>query len=244
MKKLIIFSLITGSLNLIAMDGVQPQEHQDEVDPVVAQIQILKALKSREASYHEKNSFLDAYMNPTSFTRISDTHVSFIHHKYSGIFYDLMWDTALAYLAEAAQESNKVMAASNNQNEAAQLLESLPKEPLRKLTEKQKYTLQILFFGGYANNEDLDKKSPVDLGSIILNRANYKSAFSAKDPKRVSECSMTELHGKRFENLTDRIKGLRLMTIMRPMAECTALIGALGGVLGARPTSQDDCIIS
>lgn len=223
MKKLIILSLITGSLNLIAMDGAQPQEHQDEVDPVVAQIQILKALKSKEALYHEKNSFLDAYMNPTSFTRISNTHVSFVHHKYPGIFYDLVWDTVLIYLAEATQEGNKVMAASNGQNEAAQLLGSLSKEPLRKLTEKQKYTLQVLFFGGYVNNEDLDKKSVpmVDLGNIILNRTQYKCAFHTKDPKKITECSMAELRTKRFENLTERIKGMRLMAIMKPMAQNT-----------------------
>lgn len=231
MKKLLLSLSAMIGMNAIAMEG--PQAQATELDPVMVQVHELKAFKSKEALFHERNSFLDAYMNPSSFTELSAERVCFVHHKYPDITYAVSWDEALAHLAQARKDTEAVAEAAKK-DEDLPILKFTREDPLRKLAEQQKYQFQIICFTRHLAHDDFDKEpsARVDKARIIANRHLYWFAFDKKDSQGVLKGSEAELHDRRFKNLSSRIEGLRYMTIMQPVIEGGLLVGSLNMMLG------------
>lgn len=207
MKKLLLFLLITGNIYIASINGMEPQA-KAQADPVKTRIHTLKVLEADDAKYHERNSFVDAYMNPSSF-EFSETQLSFAHYKYSDVKYSVSWEAALEYLTDASSESAKLNEMLR-QNKQLPLLMALKGDPDTKLSEAQKYELQILSFVSFLNLEDFDQNAPAWV-AVVTNRARYADLFKAKDAKGVQVFATTHLHTSPFQSLSCRIKNMRLI---------------------------------
>lgn len=238
MKKYFFLSLIAFACVAYGMINVPTAP---EIDPAIMQAHELKALKSQEAPFHEKNSFLDAYMNPSNFVAIEQDTINFPHYKYSHILYNLRWEVALKTLQDATNECKALTQQSRQNNTEHPLIIALQKEPFQKFSEKQRYELQLLFLNAYQENKDLEleKNEGTEIANIILNRGCYANAFNARDVKKVSEYSMTELRAHPFENLSSRIDELRLLAIMKTSMQGSIMVSVLGGM-----SKSHECIIS
>lgn len=202
MKNLILTLLIISSA-LIGMENPTPQR---EIDPILIQAHELKALKSREAVYHEKNSFLDTFMNPVGFKDISDTHLSFPHHKYSEITYKLDWSNAQGLLQEALDliEVKK--------EGTFPFWDEFSKNPFTKLNEQQKYEFQLIFFYLFCNNSDISKKE-TSYQSLVANRSVYRKAFLSSDGDAI-RTALKELRVVPYKCFTEKFADLRLQQIL------------------------------
>lgn len=223
MKKLLILILIIFVPRVNAMQpAVNPVGTEPE-DPAIARAHRIIAFESKEAPFHVKNSFLEAYMNPASFTAITEDTLTFAHYKYKEVAYVLPWAVALAHLREAKEKAQRV-------NEESEPTEFVPIkiDPFVQLSEQQTYALQIVFFKGYLANNDLKKSIASErLKQLLANRDVYKKAFDKKNGKQVIDAAKNSLHTQPFESLTLRINSFRTVALIQNCLQ--------GGMASTRP---------
>lgn len=222
MKKLFLVLAVTC---ICSMRGMESVPAKAETDPAIMQAHRLKALESKFAPFHEKNSFLDAYMNPSSFVALTKDTITFAHYKHPEITYTITWQTAFDHLTQArteAQETKKII----DSNKRDLIFEAFNQNPFLSITEKQKYDMQIVWFLGYIENSDFDKSSiePSAIGTIICNRVLYKKAFEKKDFEEIKKITKNKLRTKPFDTLPMRIASMRMQIQM----QLTAMFGNLG----------------
>ena len=185
MKKLITIFLLFAQPCINAMEHVAI-EVKPEVDEKLAQAHRLKALESKDAEYHMKNSLIDALMRPQVLNTTQDL-VKFNHYKYTEIIYSKPWAEVIKILVEARGSDNWPSAKSRF-NEM--LSTKLKKQDLR-FSETEKYVLQLISFNNFCDNQDyLQSKeiiSIADREQFAQNRITYIKALYDQDYKAVEK---------------------------------------------------------
>ncbi len=167
-------------------------EVKPEVDEKLAQAHRLKALESKDAEYHMKNSLIDALMRPQVLNATQDL-VKFNHYKYTEIIYSKPWAEVIKILVEARGRDNWASAKSRF-NEM--LSTKLKKQDLR-FSETEKYVLQLISFNNFCDNQDYLQSNEIisiaDREQFAQNRIAYIKALYDQNYKAVEDCKKGEI---------------------------------------------------
>lgn len=182
--------------------------------------ELISIMSGPDEKFHQRNSFLDAFMDPARF-EFSSKGIQFKHYEYAAIKYSLSWDQANNLLNTIVADMGKLI----DEEKVMPALESI-KNNSQKLTEEQKYSFQIIHSTLHYGHLDL-KNTDGSLAvrrKVIYDRNRYRDAFSSgkwKDVRKYSEKRMNL--ASHFPNLTTRIQSFvkvgKLQEYLKSVAE-------------------------
>lgn len=172
---------------------------------------IVEILNESEAEFHYRNSFLDAFMDPTRF-EISKEGLRFKHYDCPRITYTASWVEANALLTNIVDNVGKILADKRANTIIKYIIDTDP----TKLSELNRYEFQLIHSTLHYGNSDIvsGKDSVAVLTKMIGDRNQYRDAFSRKNWKEVRKCAGKKLNQAcSFPNLSARIKSFKTVYV-------------------------------